>query len=296
MPKASEKDDKKESTKDEASVSKQIIVNKKSMAGDPMKRSGSESDLVPGPPAVSESNSKFKNLKRENKIKISPEGNLEQDDQPEPAKDSEPKLTKEEKPEDNKSGSKTPALASIMEIIEPGDKEKLEAKSKAEDPEPKDDDSEKSSEQLKDTKEKKIRPDENVPKAEDKKENSDEKSEDDEKSDDSSEKSSDEENASKATVQPTDGLVDELAKKAADIKSKAKEDKEASVKQEQVDKLVESKKYALPIGEVTRRRNTRIMLVLLLVVIILAAVVANFAIDAGIIQTDIKPLTDVIPN
>lgn len=91
----------------------------------------------------------------------------------------------------------------------------------------------------------------------------------------------------KTTDEKTDKL---LAKKLADEASKEQE------VQDKHKKLIEDKTYFVPIGAVKRRRKARLALVILLITLLLIAVAANFLIDAGIIQTDIKPLTNVIQD
>lgn len=77
---------------------------------------------------------------------------------------------------------------------------------------------------------------------------------------------------------------------------KASDEAKDQENQEKYKKLIDDKTYYVPVGAVRRRRNTQRVLTILIITILLVLVAANFLIDAGIIQTDIKPLTDVIPN
>ena len=95
--------------------------------------------------------------------------------------------------------------------------------------------------------------------------------------------------------QKSGGLVDELAKQAADKKSKGKEEKELSAKQQKINKLVEDKTYFLPIGEVTRKRKNRKSLVIFLLLLILL-VGAYVAADAGFVDVPVELPIDLIQN
>lgn len=95
--------------------------------------------------------------------------------------------------------------------------------------------------------------------------------------------------------QKSGGLVDELAKQAADKKSKAKEEKELSAKEQKINKLIEDKTYFLPIGEVTRKRKNRKSLVVFLILLIVLAG-AYAAMDAGLIEAPIELPIDIIQS
>lgn len=124
-------------------------------------------------------------------------------------------------------------------------------------------------------------------------------------------------------VDKTDkGTDDQLAKDAADSKSsedESTENEESSVnddgspkpataaqaseasKEEEarlaaVEKLVESKKYFLPIREAKRKRRTRMTLLVLVLLLVVGLAVSDLLIDAGIIKTDIPPLANLIKN
>jgi hypothetical protein len=77
-----------------------------------------------------------------------------------------------------------------------------------------------------------------------------------------------------------------VAEQAAAKKTSEKEDKEATARQEAVQKLITEKTYNLPIGEAKRKRN--MSLVVLLVLLIVAAALAYLAVDAGVIKTSVK--------
>lgn len=110
-------------------------------------------------------------------------------------------------------------------------------------------------------------------------------------------KAADEQTTAAADEQPQDaGIVDELAKQAAAKRKQAEEDKNDKVKHDQVNSLIESKTYNVPIGQITKRRHTITFVIMLILVVLVGLIAINFAIDAGMIKTDIKPLTDLIKN
>lgn len=94
----------------------------------------------------------------------------------------------------------------------------------------------------------------------------------------------------------SEGIVDELAKQAASKKKQAEQDKESAARIERANALIESRTYYVPVGQLTKKRHTRLVLFMLLLVIILGLAGLNFAVDAGLIKTDIKPLTNVFKN
>jgi hypothetical protein len=67
-------------------------------------------------------------------------------------------------------------------------------------------------------------------------------------------------------------------------------------RQQELEKMVEDKKYFVPIGQVTRRRNTRRAVAVLLLVLVLVLVGAYLALDSGLIESNIKLPFDLITN
>lgn len=115
----------------------------------------------------------------------------------------------------------------------------------------------------------------------------DEKSETDDKTEESSAEKESENTDDPNKEQKSGGLVDELAKQAANKKTKDKEEKELSAKEQKINKLVEDKTYFLPIGEVTRKRkNRKSLLIFLLLLIVVAGAYA--AADAGFINSPVE--------
>lgn len=285
--------------------SRPIIVSRKPIVQDPMVRKGEKDDMIPGPPVIDEKVSRYKNLKRTKPaaISITEDGELKDDeesDKPEVKPELNDEKSDDKKPTDNEDtpseSTKSSAIPAVKEIIEADDKDD----SKEVEPAP-----------LEAKPEKVIEPTKSIDKTdekdetqsdEDKSDDADKEESDDtdtaDKSEDKTDEKDEDESDSKPKSNPngSDGLVDELAKKAANKKHEDQEDKELKAHQEKMDKLVASKKYYLPIGQVTRRRKDRNLLLILLLVLILGIVGANFAIDAGLIKTNIKPLTNIFPD
>ncbi len=92
---------------------------------------------------------------------------------------------------------------------------------------------------------------------------------------------------SKAAV---DSLVNEVSAKQAD--KKAQQDLDAKVAE--IEASIQKKEYFVPIGQVSRRRSNRILIILLIVVLLVAVVGVNLAIDAGMLDVGVEPLTDIL--
>jgi hypothetical protein len=89
-------------------------------------------------------------------------------------------------------------------------------------------------------------------------------------------------------------VVDAVIEQAG---AKRKQDQESEAdkkRQAELEKLIEEKKYFVPIGQVRRRRNTRWGITILLLLVIIAG--AYLALDAGLIQANIKLPVDLIKN
>ncbi len=290
--------------------SRPIIVSRKPIVQDPMVRKGEKDDMIPGPPVIDDKVSRYKNLKRTKPaaISITEDGELKDDvesDKPEAKPELKDEKSDDKKPtvdEDTPSEStKGTAIPAVKEIIEADDKDESKE----------DDSKEVEAAPLEAKPEKVIQPTKSIDKTEDKDEtrgdedkpdDTDKEENDDtdtvDKSEDKTDEKDEDDSDSKPKTNPdgSDGLVDELAKKAANKKHEDQEEKELKAHQEKMDKLVESKKYFLPIGQVTRRRKDRNLLLAVLLILILCIVGANFAVDAGLIKTDIKPLTNIFPD
>lgn len=92
------------------------------------------------------------------------------------------------------------------------------------------------------------------------------------------------------------GIVNEMAEQAADSKKQKQEEKELEVRSKHVEELIEAKTYNVPIGQLSRKRNIRLVIALLLLLIVGGFVALNFAVDAGMVDIGVEPLTDVIAN
>lgn len=78
--------------------------------------------------------------------------------------------------------------------------------------------------------------------------------------------------------------------------AKKGKNQEDTAQKEATEKLVESRQYFVPIGETRQSRMLERSLIIVLVVLLLGLVGFNLAIDAGLVQTDIRPLFDFIKN
>lgn len=113
-----------------------------------------------------------------------------------------------------------------------------------------------------------------------------------EKAESSEEKS--EEKKEEAPV-TEDAVVDAVLDQVGDKKEETKESEEERKRQEIVDKLVEDKKYFVPIGQVHKRRNNRIAL-LVLGALLPVLVGLGLAADAGAINLGFKVPFDFIKD
>jgi hypothetical protein len=97
------------------------------------------------------------------------------------------------------------------------------------------------------------------------------------------------------TAVTEDAVVDAVLDQVGDKKEETKESEEDRKRQEQVDKLVEEKKYFVPIAQERKRRNNR--LVLLVLGALLPVVVGlGLAADAGAINLGFKVPFDFIKD
>ncbi len=95
-------------------------------------------------------------------------------------------------------------------------------------------------------------------------------------------------NETTATEQIPGGRAEQQKQAEMSEAEKAQKDK--------TDKLIAEGKYAVPIGHIKRNRRARKVLTILLLVVLLGIVAADLLVDAGIIQTNIKPPIDLIKN
>lgn len=269
--------------------SRPIIVSRKPIIQDPMVRENSGD--VPGPPTISTKETRLRNLGRNKGSTISIDSEGEMKNETEDDKSSEDVLLPPtEIPTTTAKAVEEPApeplLPAVKEIVEPENIKSRPDRPVQEEPEAT------KEKEAKPTEEKRIEPDKP---AEDSKKATDEP---EDTSKDEKEESSEDDDTEQQNKQAEgqDGIVDELAKQAMSKKQKQQEEKDQQNKSEQMDKLIAEKKYFLPIGQVTRRKKNRTALLVLILIIILAAVGANFAVDAGLVKTNIKPLTNVFPD
>ena len=121
----------------------------------------------------------------------------------------------------------------------------------------------------------------------------DEESGDD--STDAGEASEEEEIGSSDSIDSDSGAVDAIAD---EVKTKAQAKKlseEEAKKKAELQKIVDSKKYFVPINESAVGGSKGVKIILyILVSLVLLGIALNFAIDAGVIDVGIEPLTNLL--
>lgn len=78
------------------------------------------------------------------------------------------------------------------------------------------------------------------------------------------------------------------AEKGIELKTDTGPSKEDIERREHIDELINSGEYFLPIGQITSRRNTKRFLAVFMILLIIGLIGAYLAVDAGLIQTDVK--------
>lgn len=88
------------------------------------------------------------------------------------------------------------------------------------------------------------------------------------------------------TSAPNQAAVNALAEQA-NRRKKSDPTAEELARTTEIEKLIETKKYAVPIGEVRRRRNTRRLFVSLIALAVIAVSGLYLAVDAGLLDAPI---------
>lgn len=104
-----------------------------------------------------------------------------------------------------------------------------------------------------------------------------------------------EEPAADDTAVSDQAVVDAVVGRAGDKKQAEKDADELHKRLEIVEQLVESKKYFVPIDVAAKKRTHRIELALFIILLVVA-VAGVLAVDAGVINTDIKLPFDLIKS
>lgn len=97
-----------------------------------------------------------------------------------------------------------------------------------------------------------------------------------------------EENAEPSTSSDS-AAVNTVAQQVAKKQQNQKEQEEETAKATGLEKLIDDKKYFVPIGEKRRKRSIRHVLLGFIIVLLLGAVLGDLLIDAGVIKTSIEP-------
>lgn len=261
------------------------IVKPRGMIKDVSPTQDSEDDNIINTPKIEMSDKLVANLKSpsESHVKILPSEPVEEDEsdkEPAEAKSSDEEDKENPDADDLTGDDENQHDSSFIDKIgdEDNEPDKKEEESKPEekpaDPKEEDGDEESTDSQV-------------TPKEDEKKPEL-EKPEQDEQKDEEpvEEKQSDEEG----------GIVNELAEQAADSKKQKQEEKELDVRAKHIEELIEAKTYNVPIGQLSRKRNIRLVVVLLIFMIVGGLLALNFAIDAGVVDIGVEPLTDIITN
>jgi len=93
------------------------------------------------------------------------------------------------------------------------------------------------------------------------------------------------------------GVVGAIVDQASEKRKAEIEDQDTKKREKEISRLVESKKYFVPIGEKKRKRKTRHLLLLLVFVLIASVMTVDLLLDAKLIEINsIKPFTNFIKN
>jgi FtsZ-interacting cell division protein ZipA len=90
------------------------------------------------------------------------------------------------------------------------------------------------------------------------------------------------------------GAVEALAGEVTAKREEQKQKEAAEAKVKEVEKVIESKEFFLPIGQAARRRSAFRFVLVFIVFILVAAIILNFMIDAEALDIGVEPLTDLL--
>lgn len=93
---------------------------------------------------------------------------------------------------------------------------------------------------------------------------------------------------------PKDGAVEALAGEVNAKREEQKQKEAAEAKAKELEKVIESKEFFLPIGQAARRRSAFRFVLIFVALLVLAAAILNFMIDAETIDIGVEPLTDLL--
>ncbi len=90
------------------------------------------------------------------------------------------------------------------------------------------------------------------------------------------------------------GAVDALAQEVSSKKEASKAEAQAKKQREEIQKIIDSKKYVVPIGEEAHRKSGRRALMFLVVFLVIVVLAVNFGVDAELIDVGFEPFTDIL--
>jgi hypothetical protein len=104
------------------------------------------------------------------------------------------------------------------------------------------------------------------------------------------------ENAAEGTESNTDKDDEQIDVGRKQRQKEAALSEADKAKNEHIERLVASGRYAVPVGHIRRNKRLRSVFVIVLLLILLAFAAADLLIDAGVIKTDIQPVINLIDN
>ncbi len=100
----------------------------------------------------------------------------------------------------------------------------------------------------------------------------------------------------KPELETDEATSPDSSKKASTKAAPPKPDPEEAAKKEAIQKLIEDKKYAVPITHNKSHRSTRQFAITFVLVLVVGLLAIDLLIDAGIIKSGIKPPINLINN
>ena len=100
--------------------------------------------------------------------------------------------------------------------------------------------------------------------------------------------------SSPSTAPAKQAVVDNLVSEVTTKQDEKRQKEELVARQAEAEESIRKKEFFVPIGQVSRRRTTRILTSLVIFILIMGLLGLNFAIDAGMLDIGVQPLTDLL--